>query len=151
MADLRQDLASADYIHGVEQGFWRIVDQLGSVLYFELFAPDGMVYVLELGCAFYGIDALQGRFVDRPRGVCVCSAWPRGNATFNQWIKFADVEPFICWDQDRVGIQHHQQDWANRKAWQKSKNQLVTYLDFLRALLHVEAKGYARRRRETDS
>ena len=37
-------------------------------------------------------------------------------------------------------------DWRTRKSWQKKTNQIVAYLDFLRLMLNVPARGYNRRK-----
>jgi hypothetical protein len=142
--DLQADLESAGFRHGVEQGFWQFVGRSGPLLCVRLFAPDDRSFLLELECSSYGAEPLRGRFVDEQTRMCVATAWPRGNPTFQQWVKLDPGNLFICWDQDRVGIQHHA-DWRGREAWKKSGNPLVAYLEFMRHLLHNPARGYERR------
>jgi hypothetical protein len=141
-AKLLAHLQSEEFEHGVRQRFWALQEVCGSTVYVWLFAPDDRSYLIELDCFGYGDAPIRGRFVDSATRQCVSSAWPQGNATFEQWIKFSR-DFFICWDQDQAGIEHHS-DWKARKAWEKP-NQLVSYLDFLRQLLHVEARGYLRK------
>ncbi len=142
LAKLIADLESAAFQHGCAQGFWELVERKEATLYVRLFAPDDRAYVMELACSDYGNEPIGGRFVDAGRN-CVNGAWPKGDGTFNGWVKFADANPFICWDQDRYGLQHHQ-EWRPRRAWTKKPNQLVAYLDFMRQLLNVQANGYER-------
>ena len=137
------DLESAEFKHGVRQGFWKKVEQEGSLLYVRVLAADDRAYLAQLDCTGYGEDPIACRFVDPATRQCVATAWPQGNGTFGQWIKFQDGNLFICWDQDRLGIGHHQ-EWRGKRAWTRSHNQLVAYLDFLRQMLHVPARGYTR-------
>ena len=142
--DLTIDLESARFRHGVEQRFWEFVARSGSLVYLRLFAPDDRTFLLELECSGYGMEPMRGRFVTEDFHQCVAAAWPRGNATFQQWVKFDPNNLFVCWEQDRVGIEHHTA-WKGREAWKKSGNPLTAYLDFMRQLLHNPAKGYERR------
>jgi hypothetical protein len=139
---LKADLESELFQHGHTQGFWELVLHEGWFVYVRLLAPDNRSYTVELDCTEYGDASIRGRFVDDQRR-CVATAWPRGNATFEQWIKFRDANPFICWDQDRSGIEHHP-EWKARRAWARKSNQLVTYLNFQRELMHLPARGYER-------
>lgn len=145
---LTDDLSSTEFQHGVRQQFWELLKQDldTETVYVRLRAPDDRSYVIAFLCNHYGEQAIDGRFVDSETLQCVASAWPQGDAAFEQWIKFKDAPGhlFICWDQDRSGIGHHQ-EWALRKAWKRSKNQLVAYLDFLRQLLWIPARGYLRK------
>lgn len=137
------DLESKEFEHGVHQRFWELVERAEWFVYVRLYAADDRTYIIELDCTNYGEEPIRGRFVAEKSRECRSDAWPHGNAAFGQWVKFKDPELFICWDQDRDGIRHHA-EWRQRKAWAKQKNQLVAYLDFLRSLLHLEAKGYDR-------
>lgn len=140
---LLEDLAAPTFSHGVEQGFWELVEFSGWIAHVGLHAPDGRSYMAELTCTGYGDEPILGRFVDPTTRQCVASAWPTGNGTFNGWVKFSGNDLFICWDQDREGIQRHQ-EWKGRRAWTRNPNQIVGYLDFLRGLLHIPARGYQR-------
>jgi hypothetical protein len=145
MADLQRlidDLSSAEFQRGIEQEFWELVDRQEWKVYVRLVAADGRVYVVELDCAGYRDEPIHGRFVDPATRQCVASAWPQGSGAFTGWVKFTG-ELFICWDQDREGIQRHP-DWRQRRMWTQKPNQVVAYLDFLRQLLHVESFGYQR-------
>lgn len=139
---LDDDLASSEFQHGVSQGFWELVKRDGDLVYINMHAPDERSYVLKLACERYGSQALDGKFVDPKNLTCVASAWPKGNATFAQWVKFTEGNLFICWDQDRTGISHHQ-NWHGSNRW--GDNQLISYLDFIRILLYVPWYGYERR------
>lgn len=143
LSSLTTDLKSVEFQHGVDQRFWRLVDRSDHLVYVELFAPDNRPYMLELDCRNYGDDAIAGRFVDPSTRKCVQTAWPTGNQTFLQWVKF-NGGFFICWDQDRNAISRHPH-WKNQQEWKKVPNQIVAYLDFIRRLLHLPSRGYARR------
>lgn len=142
--DPQIDLESAEFLHGVEQRFWEFVDRSGPLLYVRLCAPDDRTFLLELECSGYRKEPMRGRFVAEDTRQCFVASWPRGNATFQQWVKLDPSNLFICWDQDRAGIQHHT-DWKGREAWKKSGNPVVAYLEFMRQLLHNPARGYERR------
>jgi len=142
--DLQADIDSEEFRHGVEQRFWKLVEQTGARLYVLLYAADGRTFLLELECSDYGGAPILGRFVIEQGRQCIAGAWPGGNGTFQQWVKADPGSLFICWDQDRGGIQHHQ-EWKGREAWKRSGNPLVAYLDFMRQLLNNPARGYARR------
>ena len=147
MADLMtliSDLKSAEFQHGVSQRFWELLERVDWLVYVHLYAPDDRSYTVELDCSKYGDEPIRARFIDAKTRECRVEAWPRGNGKFAGWIKFEGTELFVCWDQDRAGIQHHG-EWRQKEAWKKKGNQLVAYLDFLRRLLHVEAMGYERR------
>jgi len=145
---LTADLESIAFLHGVEQGFWELVTHEEFLVRVRLNAPDTRSYLVQLDCREYGDEPIAGQFVDAD-GHCVQLAWPPGNGTFQQWIKNQNPHLFICWDQDRTGIEKHHPEWKVRKAWTKNKNQLVAYLDFLRRLLHLPALGYERRAEQT--
>ena len=139
---MNEDLESPDFHHGVQQGFWKLVRRDNDVLYIELYAPDDRSYLARLTCDCYGTQPIDAKFV-MPETLTVSeAAWPKGNNVFNGWMKFAGTDLFICWDQDRTGIARHP-EWATRRAWTMSSNQLVTYLDFFRRMLHLPARGYA--------
>jgi hypothetical protein len=141
---LGADLESGEFQHGVFQRFWELVDRAEDVLYVRLYAPDDRTYLVELKCADYDREPIGGRFVDQTTRQCQESAWPRGDGVFSQWVKFTAGTLFICWDQDRYGIDRHP-EWRARGAWTRKPNQLVAYLDFLRGLLHNRVHGYVRR------
>ena len=145
---LDSDLASPEFKHGVEQLFWEFVDRTGDVVYIRLIAPDESVYLGQFNCVKYGQEPIECKFVDPVTRQCIESAWPRGNTTFEQWIKFKSPHLFICWDQDAAGLKHHA-DWRDRKAWTKTQNQIVAYLNFLREILNVPMRGYQRQPRST--
>lgn len=140
------DLGSPEFQHGVEHGFWDFLDRDGMIVYVTLHAPDGRDYLAQLDCNEYDSEPIMCRFVDRETRKCKNEAWPTGNNVFAQWVKFGDQKPFICWNQDRIGIEHHP-EWRPQKAWTKRPNKLVTYLEFLRKLLYVQSWGYHRRQR----
>jgi len=141
---LESDLASHEFRHGVEQHFWELVEKSGLVVYIRLFASDDRSYLGRFTCVSYGDEPIDCKFVDDENRECVASAWPRGDTRFEQWIKFKPEHLFICWDQDATAINNHHQDWRQRKAWTKSTNQIVAYLNFLRKLLHLPENGYSR-------
>lgn len=141
---LAEDLASEAFEHGVAQRFWELARRDGDVVYVRLYAPDERNYLIRLACDSYGAQAIHGGFVDPVSLQCVASAWPQGDSIFSQWMKFAGDNLFICWDQDRGGISHHQ-EWFARNAWKRGGNQLVAYLDFLRQMLWLPARGYNRK------
>jgi hypothetical protein len=145
---LGADLASPTFQHGVDQGFWGFLSRDEFIVRVCLFAPDERSFHIELNCTSYGDEPIAGRFVNAA-GQSVPEAWPCGNPTFEQWIKFRGTDRFICWDQDRIAVNQHHQDWKGRKAWKKKNNQIVTYLNFLRELLHLPARGYDRQPLET--
>ncbi len=140
---LALDLASPEFRHGVEQRFWELVERADETVYVRLFAPDDREYLAQLRCEKYGDEPIEGKFVDPETRACVESAWPIGNPTFEQWVKFKSPNLFICWDQDADAVSRHQ-EWRPRKAWLKTTNQIVAYLNFLRELLNVPARGYQR-------
>jgi hypothetical protein len=75
------------------------------------------------------------------------AAWPDGNAEFEKWIKFRANPQFICWDQDRGGIDTGRHtDWQGHKKWQSKENQVAAHLDFLRKMLHLKSNGYNRKK-----
>lgn len=140
---LKCDLASPEFRHGVEQLFWELVGVSGVVVYIRLFAPDERSYLARLTCDGYDAEPIDCKFVDHATRQCVETAWPRGDAIFEQWIKFRHPNLFICWEQDAGGLIHHP-EWRVRKAWMKTKNPIVAYLNFLRELLHLPVRGYTR-------
>lgn len=140
---LGRDLASAEFAGYVRQGFWDLVERDQDTAYVLLHAPDSRSFLARLECSRYWDEPILGCFVDAKDRVPNSSAWPDGNASFEQWIKFKSTPGFVCWDQDRQGVQHHP-EWRARKAWQKNPNQIVAYLDFLRQMLHLPARGYRR-------
>lgn len=138
---LAQDLASNEFLAGVEREFWRLVERVGDRVYVDCFAWDGDTYVLELTCNQYAVEPCLGRFVDPQTRRCVASAWPSGDGTFGTWFKWQPQHLFICWPGDRAGIQHHS-DWRARAHWTKTGNPLVQYLEFIRQCLTIRARGY---------
>lgn len=139
--DLDAALASAEFAHGERQGFWHLVERRGEVLYVEVFAYDGVTYVLELQCDRYGFEPIRGRFVNSKTFTCQTEAWPRGDGTFGGWFKWDAANLFICWPGDRGGVEHHA-EWRPLQHWRKTKNQLVQYLEFIRQSLTLPARGY---------
>lgn len=148
MADLATDLTSPEYLDGVEAGFWGAAERDGDVVYVPLHAPDGRIYTAQLDCSNYWDQPIRCLFVDPATKTVDMSFWPRGNQVFEGWVKFNTAppnKPFICWDQDRGGIDvGNHTPWLAWKKWQSDKNQIVAYLNFLRKLLHVESNGYSR-------
>jgi len=138
---LARDLSSPEFLHGVEQAFWEFVAREQDFVYIRFHAPDGRSFIARLLCSDYWNEPIGCVFVDCTNREPGRTAWPDGNGKFEQWIKFRDANPFICWDQDRFGIVHHL-DWKGRKAWQKQPNQIVGYVEFLRQMLHVGSRGY---------
>lgn len=136
------DLGSAAFQHGMDQGFWKLVERVEDRLYISICARDQIWFLLELDCSNYGQQALLGRFVDVNSRQCVAPAWPKGNGVFGGWIKSDPGNLFICWDQDRKGISHHT-EWASRQAWKKGKNQIVSYLEHIHHLLWLPKNGYS--------
>jgi hypothetical protein len=141
IAKLNADLDSALFRHGCDQGFWELIARDGLTVFARVLAPDGTSYILRLDCTEYGAEPIRGQFVDENRNREL-SAWPKGNTAFEQWIKYKDPNPFICWEQDRIAIERCHQDWKAKQSWKKKDNQLVAYLDFIRELLHLPARGY---------
>lgn len=138
---LQRDLESGEFNHGVEQRFWALLERDGHVVYMKYWARDGAIYVMQLDCTGYGKQAIGGRFVDQKTRACVSEAWPRGDGTFNGWVKWDSNNLFICWPGDRFGLEHHQ-DWVAQRAWDKSPNPIVAYVVFIRNLLWNRACGY---------
>lgn len=147
---LRADLASPDFLHGVDQLFWEPVEVCGNVVYIRVFAPDERSYLAQFTCERYGEEPIDCKFVDPTTRQCIESAWPRGNGTFEQWIKFKHPHLFICWEQDATGLIHHA-EWRVRRAWMKTINPIVAYLNFLRERLNLPMLGYDRRPPSTQS
>lgn len=142
---LERDLKSSEFLHGVEQGFWEFVAYDKNIVYALLHAPDDRRFLARLDCSGYWDEPIRCDFVDEKERTSKPEAYPDGNHQFEQWIKFRHVPFFICWDQDRSGIEHHP-EWRALKAWQKPPNQIVAYLDFLRQMLHLPSRGYNRRK-----
>jgi hypothetical protein len=147
---LDADLGSPEFRHGVDQLFWDLVECSGAVVYIRLFAPDDRSYLARFTCESYREEPIDCKFVDPDTHECVEAAWPRGDAAFEQWIKFKQPHLFICWEQDAGGIKQHP-DWRPRKAWMKTNNPIVAYLNFLREMLHLPMRGYTRQPRSTQS
>ena len=141
---LAQDLASLEFRHGVERGFWRLIERVGFRVYIECFAWNDDTYVLELTCDRYREEPSLGKFVDPVTRARSSEAWPRGNAMFGGWFKWNPNELFICWPGDRDGLAHHP-DWRARAHWQKTQNPLVQYLEFIRSCLTIPGRGYQAR------
>lgn len=147
MADipkLDSDLASSEFMDGVKQEFWSLPERVGDFVYITLFAPDGRTFLARFDCKSYWSEPIECLFVDPQSRNVDIRFWPDGNQVFEGWIKFKGAPPFICWDQDRGGIGHHA-EWKVLKAWQKENNPLISYLNFLRRLLHVRSNGYNRK------
>jgi len=140
---LGADLISAEFTHGVDQQFWKLIERIGDIVYIRLFAPDDRSYLARFTCTKYGAEPIDCKFVDSETRQCIEAAWPRGNDIFERWIKFKHPHLFICWEQDAGGLTHHP-EWRERKAWMKATNQIVAYLNFLRELLHLPVRGYDR-------
>ncbi len=143
LGNLEADLCSPEFRHGVDQLFWEMVDRSSNVVCIRLFAPDGRSYLARFTCEGYGDEPMDCKFIDPDTRQCVEAAWPRGNSIFEQWIKFKHPNLFICWEQDAGGIKQHP-DWRARKAWMKTCNPIVAYLNFLRELLNLPIRGYTR-------
>jgi hypothetical protein len=142
---LTKELASAEFRHGVAQGFWELVDRQNDTVFVWAYAPDNRRYMMRLYCDQYDSEPIGGRFVDPIDHQVKPQAWPDGNVAFEQWVKFRPgAENFICWDQDRYGIAHHA-DWKGLKKWEKEANKLVAYLNFIRQMLWLRDRGYNRR------
>jgi hypothetical protein len=141
---LKSDLESSEFRHGVQQEFWRLVEQVGDILFVELIAPDNRIYMAEFDCSGYATEPIRCRFVDADTRACIETAWPKGDATLAGWLKWTAPNFFICWDQDRQGIAHHA-EWRPREAWKKNTNKIVSYLTFLQSLLYVPQNGYQRK------
>jgi hypothetical protein len=141
---LGNDLASPEFLHGVDQGFWEFVSREGDQVFILIHAPDGRNFLARMDCDHYWEEAIGCLFVDGATRQVVAAAWPDGNGTFGQWVKFQATPHFICWPQDRYGIERHQ-EWKNLRAWQKRPNQIVGYLEFLHRLLYLPASGYSRK------
>lgn len=137
---LTRDLASPEFQAGAEQGFWELAGRKGDMVHVRLNAPDGRVFLARFDCTGYWNEPISCSFI--PCGSP--QVWPDGDVTFEGTIKFRSSPGFICWDQDRQGIYHHP-EWRQSQAWQKKENQIVGYLDFLRTMLHVPARGYTRK------
>jgi len=145
---LGSDLASPEFAHGVEQGFWELVSREQDVVSILLHAPDGRDFLARMECSDYWTGPIGCQFVDPSDGQVKAAAWPDGNGDFAQWVKFSGPPHFICWHQDRFAFQHHQ-EWKVLKEWQGKPSQIVAYLDFLRRMLHIPARGYNRRKSST--
>jgi hypothetical protein len=147
MDKLGTDLASPEYLHGIEQAFWGQPDRDGNTLYISVHAPDGRTFLGQFDCSNYGTQPIRCLFVNPATRQVDLKFWPDGNAEFEKWIKFKAARPFICWPQDRgaIDIGNHT-EWQSLREWQKEDNQIVAYLDFLRQMLHVRARGYLRRK-----
>jgi len=140
---LETDLGSPEFGHGVGQFFWELVERSGTVVYIRLLAPDDRTFLARFTCENYGDEPIDCKFVDPDTRECIEAAWPRGDAVFEQWIKFKHPHLFICWEQDADGIKHHE-EWRARKAWLKTTSPIVAYLNFLRELLYLPVRGYTR-------
>lgn len=141
-ASVAADVMSAAFQHGINQGFWKLIEQIDNRVYINICARDQTWFLLELECTDYGKQAILGRFVDVNNRECIASAWPRGNGLFEGWIKFNPGNLFICWDQDRKGIEHHYGEWFARQAWKKGKNQIIAYIEHIHHLLWLPKYGY---------
>jgi hypothetical protein len=138
------DLDSAEFAHGVEQGFWGLPERDNNIVYVVLHAPDGRSFTARMDCSSYWDEPILATFVDARGHQATPEAWPDGNRQFEQWIKFKSSPQFICWNQDRAGTQQHP-EWKGHKAWQRKPNQLVSYLEYLRQMLNLPMNGYNRR------
>jgi hypothetical protein len=141
MPSLETDLVSPEILDGVEQGFWSAPERDGNAVYVSLYAPDERAFLARLECSSYWDEPIECLFVDSKTRAVELAAWPDGSAQFEKWIKFKSNPPFICWDQDRRGIGYHQ-EWKPLKQWQKNQNQILSYLIFLRRMLHLPVNGY---------
>lgn len=147
MDKLATDLVSPEYLHGVEQRFWGQPDRHGDAVYIPVHGPDGRIFLGQFDCSGYGEHPIRCLFVNPDTRQVDLKFWPDGDAEFERWVKFKAARPFICWPQDRgaIDIGGHR-DWQSSKEWQKEQNQIVAYLNFLRTMLHVRARGYCRQK-----
>lgn len=147
MATLETDLASELFREGVEQGFWSSPDRESNRVFITIFAADGKSFLARLDCSSYGDQPIRCEFVNPKTRQVDMAYWPQGNDVFVRWVKFNHNPPFICSPQDRGGIDvGNHSEWRTLKQWHKTPNQIVSYLDFLRQLLHVESLGYLRQK-----
>jgi hypothetical protein len=150
MADLAADLVSSEFRHGIEQEFWGAPERDGDLVYIPLHAPDGKTFLAQFDCSYYWEQPIRCLFVDPATKKVDMAFWPKGNTYFEQWIKFNTAppnRPFICWTQDRGGIDiGGHADWQHLKKWQSENNQIVGYLNFLRKMFHIESNGYLRQK-----
>jgi len=150
MADPKVDTLAAAMNSGEVQrgeisGFWRFLERVGDVLYFDVHAWDGDRYVLALTCDGFGEEPIRGLFVDPDTRQCVTEAWPKGNEKFAGWFKWEPANFFICWPGDRGGIEHHQ-EWRAQRHWKRTVNPLYQYLEFIRQCLNLRGNGYQPRK-----
>lgn len=143
-----KSLEAPEFLHGVEQGFWRLLDRAGDVLYVEVWASDGDCYLLEMQCDRLGDEPIRGRFVDPASRICTEAAWPHGSDVLAGWFKWQSSNFFICWPGDRGGIAHHG-EWRAQRYWTREANQVVQYLEFMRRCLTIPSLGYRPRPRPT--
>ena len=141
---LGTDLASDEFLHGVEQDFWEFVSREGDRVFILMHAPDGRKFLARMDCDRYWDEPIGCMFVDPVNHQVIPQAWPDGSGTFEGWIKFRGNPHFISWHQDRYAFESHQ-DWKNLREWQKKPNQIVAYLDFLRQILYLPRNGYNRK------
>ena len=141
---LQNHIDSKEFRHGVQQGFWTLLERCEHILLVQFSAMDDEEYLMKLDCDRYGQQAIGGKFVDPISKDCITTAWPAGNGVFEGWVKWKPGNFFLCWPGDRFGIQHHS-DWVARLQWQGEPNQLVKYLNFIRRLLWKKTWGYSGR------
>lgn len=138
---LQNDIKCKEFTHGIEQGFWALLECTQDTVYVQFNARDGQPYVMRLDCDRYGHQAIGGRFVDPSTRQCITSAWPAGTSVFGGWVKWDPQHLFICWPGDRYGLRHHP-DWTSLQVWRRPPNPMVIYANFIRRLLWDRSMGY---------
>lgn len=109
------------------------------LLYLSLPARDGQRYRIQFLCDSYRSKAPDPVFVDDNGSKMTRSAWPRGDAYFDQYIK-PPPHCFICMPLSRTGLEKHP-EWrqdATAEVWNSQKHTLLDLANFFSRLLNSE-------------
>lgn len=116
---------------------WQL-EREGDLIYFSLAARDGERYRLRIDCDRYRTLAPDPVFVDAAGSKTTMSAWPKGTAYLDQYIK-PPPNCFVCMPLSRSGLQHHG-DWvaSTVEVWDPAKHSLLDHFNFFQRLLNSQ-------------